>query len=242
MTIISVFCSILLDPERIIAPKKFLVHLGLLDIRVMVVRCTLVYYFLSLFFFCSFSHASGNAERGKAQALVCAACHGQDGASGIAPTYPNLAGQNEKYLFNQLQMIASGERALVEMTGQLMGKTEQDLWDLAAYYASLPQKPGISKGVDAEIDKAASIYRGGIARKGVAACTACHSPTGQGNSQAGYPSIAGQSVDYTIAQLTAYRENLRKTDESFGGMMRGVAETLTDTEIAMLADYLRGLH
>jgi cytochrome c553 len=208
----------------------------------MVVRCTLVYYFLSLFFFCSFSHASGNAERGKAQALVCAACHGQDGASGIAPTYPNLAGQNEKYLFNQLQMIASGERALVEMTGQLIGKTEQDLWDLAAYYASLPQKPGISKGVDAEIDKAASIYRGGIARKGVAACTACHSPTGQGNSQAGYPSIAGQSVDYTIAQLTAYRENLRKTDESFGGMMRGVAETLTDTEIAMLADYLRGLH
>ena len=208
----------------------------------MVVRCTLVYYFLSLFFFCSFSHASGNAERGKAQALVCAACHGQDGASGIAPTYPNLAGQNEKYLFNQLQMIASGERALVEMTGQLMGKTEQDLWDLAAYYASLPRKPGISKGVDAEIDKAASIYRGGIARKGVAACTACHSPTGQGNSQAGYPSIAGQSVDYTIAQLTAYRENLRKTDESFGGMMRGVAETLTDTEIAMLADYLRGLH
>ncbi len=208
----------------------------------MVVRCTLVYYFLSLFFFCSFSHASGNAERGKAQALVCAACHGQDGASGIAPTYPNLAGQNEKYLFNQLQMIASGERALVEMTGQLMGKTEQDLWDLAAYYASLSQKPGISKGVDAEIDKAASIYRGGIARKGVAACTACHSPTGQGNSQAGYPSIAGQSVDYTIAQLTAYRENLRKTDESFGGMMRGVAETLTDTEIAMLADYLRGLH
>jgi cytochrome c553 len=208
----------------------------------MVVRCTLVYYFLSLFFFCSFSHASGNAERGKAQALVCAACHGQDGASGIAPTYPNLAGQNEKYLFNQLQMIASGERALVEMTGQLIGKTEQDLWDLAAYYASLPQKPGISKGVDAEIDKAASIYRGGIARKGVAACTACHSPTGQGNSQAGYPSIAGQSVDYTIAQITAYRENLRKTDESFGGMMRGVAETLTDTEIAMLADYLRGLH
>ncbi len=208
----------------------------------MVVRCTLVYYFLSLFFFCSFSHASGNAERGKAQALVCAACHGQDGASGIAPTYPNLAGQNEKYLFKQLQMIASGERALVEMTGQLMGKTEQDLWDLAAYYASLSQKPGISKGVDAEIDKAASIYRGGIARKGVAACTACHSPTGQGNSQAGYPSIAGQSVDYTIAQLTAYRENLRKTDESFGGMMRGVAETLTDTEIAMLADYLRGLH
>ena len=208
----------------------------------MFVRFTLFFSLVSLTFLCSFGHAAGDAERGKAQALVCAACHGQDGASGIAPNYPNLAGQNEKYLFNQLQMIASGERALVEMTGQLIGKTEQDLWDLAAYYASLPHKRGVSEGEVEEIDRAASIYRGGIARKGIAACTACHSPTGQGNSQAGYPSIAGQSVDYTIAQLTAYRENRRRTDENFGGMMRGVAETLTDTEIAMLADYLRGLH
>ncbi len=207
----------------------------------MVVRFTLVYSFMSLFFFSAIVYGAGDVERGKAQALVCAACHGQDGASGIAPNYPNLAGQNEKYLYNQLQMIASGERTLVEMTGQLIGKSEQDLWDLAAYYANLPHKPGVSKGADQDIGKAASIYRGGIARKGIAACTACHSPTGQGNSQAGYPSIAGQSVEYTIAQLTAYRENRRKTDENFGGMMRGVAETLTDSEIAIMADYLRGL-
>ena len=46
--------------------------------------------------------------------MVCSACHGQDGASGIAPSYPNLAGQNEKYLFNQMKMIASGERVLVK--------------------------------------------------------------------------------------------------------------------------------
>ena len=173
--------------------------------------------------------------------MVCAACHGQDGASGIAPNYPNLAGQNEKYLFNQLKMIASGERVLVEMTGQLIGKSEQDLWDLSAYYANLPSKAGASAGNDEELEKAASIYRGGIARKGVAACTACHSPSGKGNSQAG-SSLPGQPVDYTIAQLTKYRESVRKTDESFGGMMRGVAETLTDSEIAILADYIRGLH
>ena len=139
-------------------------------------------------------------------------------------------------------MIASGERVLVEMTGQLIGKSEQDLWDLSAYYANLPSKAGASAGNDEELEKAASIYRGGIARKGVAACTACHSPSGKGNSQAGYPSLSGQPDDYTIAQLTKYRESVRKTDESFGGMMRGVAETLTDTEIAILADYIRGLH
>ena len=237
-----VFCSILVNPQRIISLQKFLVHPGLLDITVMVVRLTLVYSFLALLFYCSFVQAAGNAERGKSQAMVCAACHGQDGASGIAPSYPNLAGQSEKYLYDQLRMIASGERSLVEMTGQLIGKTEQDLWDLAAYYAELPQKAGVSQGTEEQIKKAASIYRGGIARKGVAACTACHSPTGKGNSQAGYPTLAGQSVDYTVAQLTAYREGRRKTDENFGGMMRGVAETLTDSEIALLADYLRGLH
>ena len=208
----------------------------------MVFRFLLTFTVLALPSVWSVVNAMGDPSRGEAQAMVCAACHGQDGASGIAPNYPNLAGQNEKYLFNQLKMIASGERVLVEMTGQLIGKSEQDLWDLSAYYANLPSKAGASGGNDEELEKAASIYRGGIARKGVAACTACHSPSGKGNSQAGYPSLAGQPVDYTIAQLTKYRESVRKTDESFGGMMRGVAETLTDTEIAILADYIRGLH
>ena len=205
-------------------------------------RCLLVFSVLAWPFFWSAVYAMGDPSKGAAQAIVCAACHGQDGASGIIPSYPNLAGQNEKYLFNQLKMIASGERVLVEMTGQLIGKSEQDLWDLAAYYANLPSKSGASSGNDEEIMKAASIYRGGIARKGVAACTACHSPTGKGNSQAGYPRLSGQPVDYTIAQLTKYRESVRKTDERFGGMMRGVAETLTDSEIAILADYIHGLN
>jgi cytochrome c553 len=71
---------------------------------------------------------------------------------------------------------------------------------------------------------------------------ACHAPSGKGNSPAGFPAIGGQSPGYTIKQLTDYREGRRKTDEAFGGMMRGVAGRLTDTEIAALADYLQGLH
>ena len=69
--------------------------------------------------------AAGNPEAGKAQAIVCAACHGQDGATGIDPTYPNLAGQNEAYLFNQLRMIQSGERQILLMAGQLIGSNTQ---------------------------------------------------------------------------------------------------------------------
>jgi len=89
---------------------------------------------------------------------------------------------------------------------------------------------------------ASRIYRAGIARKGVAACSACHGPDGSGNAQAGFPRISGQPAAYTIAQLTAYRERLRATDELYGGMMRGVAEGLTDTEIALVASYIEGLY
>ena len=186
--------------------------------------------------------AAGDPEAGAAQAVVCAACHGQDGATGVDPSYPNLAGQNEKYLYNQLVMIQRDERKILLMAGQLIGKSDQDLRDLAAYYASLPAKVGEAEGGEESIERAEQIYRGGIAKKGVAACSACHAPNGEGNASAGFPAIAGQSGDYTIAQLTAYREGRRQTDESYGGMMRGVAGGLTDGEIAALADYLRGLH
>ncbi len=186
--------------------------------------------------------AGGDPLAGEAQALVCAACHGQDGATGIDPSYPNLAGQNEKYLYNQLRMIQNGDRAIILMTGQLIGKSDQDLQNLAAYYASLPGKLSQAQGDDASVQMAQRIYRAGIQKKGVAACSACHSPNGNGNSAAGFPVLTGQPSAYTIAQLKAYREGERRSDESFGGMMRGVAGALTDGEIAALADYLQGLH
>jgi cytochrome c553 len=186
-------------------------------------------------------NAAGNPEAGKNLSLACSACHGADGATGIDPTYPNLAGQNELYLLRQLQMIASNQRPILLMTGQLTGKTDQDLADLAAYYASLPGKGAQAAGTDEEVASAESIYRAGIARKGVAACTACHSPTGAGNPPAGFPRISGQPAAYTINQLTAYRESQRTTDGDYGAMMRDIAEGLTDTEIRYLADYLQGL-
>lgn len=186
--------------------------------------------------------AGGDPLAGEAQAMVCAACHGQDGATGIDPSYPNLAGQNEKYLYNQLRMIQNGDRAIILMTGQLIGKSDQDLQNLAAYYASLPGKLSQAQGDDASVQMAQRIYRAGIQKKGVAACSACHSPNGNGNSAAGFPVLTGQPSAYTIAQLKAYREGERRSDESFGGMMRGVAGALTDGEITALADYLQGLH
>jgi cytochrome c553 len=185
---------------------------------------------------------TGNADAGKAQAAACGACHGQDGATPLDPTYPTLAGQNARYLQQQLALIQSGARQIPLMAGQLDGKSAQDLADLAAYYASLPAKVGQAQGDDEAIALAERIYRGGILEKGVAACASCHGPNGHGNAPAGFPSVSGQAKGYTIKQLTDYREGRRTSDEAYGGMMRGVAGRLTDNEIAVLADYLQGLH
>lgn len=176
----------------------------------------------------------------EATIAVCASCHGADGASGIVPDYPNLAGQNARYLLAQMQMIQSGERVAPLMAGQLDGKSEEDLRRLAEHYAAMPVKVGRSKAEN--LDAGMRIYRGGIMAKGVAACSACHSPTGSGNAPAGFPALSGQRVEYVVAQLVAYREGVRQTDADYGGMMRGVASRLTDTEIRAVANYIQGLY
>ena len=127
------------------------------------------------------------------------------------------------------------------MAGQLDGKTEEDLTDLAAYYASLSGTVGQVSASD-QLTLGERIYRGGILDKKVTACTACQSPTGGGNPPAGFPRVSGQSVDYLVAQLTAYREGLRTSDEAYGGMMRQVAAHLNDGEIKAVATYIHGLH
>lgn len=187
------------------------------------------------------AQGAGDPDAGKALSLACSACHGMDGATGLLPTYPDLAGQNEKYLLQQLLHIQSNKRQILEMTGQLLGKTPQDVENLAAYYASLPGKVRTTAGAAEALSQAEAIYRGGDLQRGVPACAACHAPSGDGNAPAGFPRLSGQPAAYTVAQLKAFREGKRTTDEDYGGMMRDIARSLTDGEIEALANYLQGL-
>ena len=170
---------------------------------------------------------------------TCVPCHGEDGNATIEG-YPNIAGQNEKYLLHQMQLMRSGERQIPLMLGQLEQKTDAELQEIATYYASLPGR--IGQASPEQLDLGEKIYRGGILDKNVAACTACHSPFGNGNSLAGFPRLSGQPVEYTITQLKAYREGQRESDDNNGGMMRDIAANLTDTEIAAVANYISGLY
>ena len=185
-----------------------------------------------------FAHAEGDAGAGKTKAAACSGCHGADGNSGVA-SFPKLAGQNVKYLLKQMGDIKSGSRVVPAMTGQLDGKSEQDMEDIAAYFSS--QYPTVGAAKKELVELGEKIYRAGSKDSGVSACTACHSPTGKGNAMAGFPALGGQHADYIAAQLRAFREGER-TNDGDTKMMRSVAFRLTNKEIDAVASYISGLH
>ena len=185
----------------------------------------------------SVASAGGDAERGSTLTATCVACHGNDGNS-LAGSFPNIAGQNEKYLLKQLRDMKSGARAQNLMVGIVDILSDQDMQDLAAFYAG---KTASESAADPDLAlQGEHIYRSGIARKGVAACSACHSPTGQGNDLASFPKLAGQWAEYTEAQLKAFRVGERYNDGE-SKMMRLSAMDLSDAEIAAVASYIAGL-
>jgi cbb3-type cytochrome c oxidase subunit III len=190
--------------------------------------------------------AAGDAEAGKQKSAVCAACHGADGNS-MMPNWPKLAGQVEKYTIKQLHDMKSGERVVPEMAAFLPGLSDQDIEDIAAYYASQAIKVG--KADPELVELGEKIYRAGNAESGVAACASCHGAKGEGMAAAGWPALAGQHADYIEAQLKAFRAAgrgdetgpYRKNDGS-SMMMRASAARLTDSEIKALASYINGLY
>jgi cytochrome c553 len=85
------------------------------------------------------------------------------------------------------------------------------------------------------------LYRAGNMKKEIPACSSCHSVYADGNSLAGYPSLAGQQIGYTISTLKAYRSKERNEGEG-ALVMQSIAENLSDTEIDALANYIHGLY
>ena len=184
------------------------------------------------------SLVEGSVEDGKAKALTCTACHGPEGNS-VSPMWPNIAGQNAPYLLAQLKAFKDGSRVDPLMSSQAMLLSDQDMADLAVYFESLP---GAAQAVkDASIvDHGESLYRGGNVDTGVAACLACHGPSGDGNPAAKYPALKGQHADYTAKQLRDYASGARTTDGKTS-IMRDIAARLSAEEIEALSSYVQGL-
>ena len=182
----------------------------------------------------------GDATAGQAKAAVCGACHGPDGNS-PAPNFPKLAGQGERYLTKQMHDIKDGKRTVLEMTGLLTNLSDQDLADIAAYFAS--QKGSVGAADPKLVARGEKLFRGGDLDKGLPACIGCHSPNGAGIAAAGFPHLGGQHAQYVAKQLTDFRkEEAGRANDGDAMIMRTIARKLSDEDIAAVSSYIQGLH
>jgi cytochrome c553 len=165
---------------------------------------------------------------------VCGACHTADGSRGL-PANPILQGQHADYLVKQLTEFKAGKRVNPIMSGMAGALSEEDMRNVAAFYASKQAKPGAARNKDTVL-LGEKIYRGGIAAKQVPACAGCHSPNGAG-IPAQYPRLGGQHAEYAEAQLVAFRAGTRNNSVQ----MTAIAARMSDKEIKAVADYVAGL-
>jgi cytochrome c553 len=192
---------------------------------------------IALLGFSNMAIAQGDIEAGKTKSITCVACHGEDGNS-PSDLYPKLAGQHKTYLEKQLTQFKNGERSDPIMAGMVAALSEQDMKDLAAYYASQTATPEtVSPDVAAS---GKNLYMGGDIKRGIPGCTACHGPRGNGLELAKFPKISNQHPAYIKAQLEKFRSKARNNDPN--GMMVDVAAKLTDADIELLSSYISALH
>jgi len=188
------------------------------------------------------AHAKADPAKGKVIAeSICVACHGADGNSPTSAN-PNLAGQVEEYIYKQLKNFKpAGDKPPLRnnpiMAGMAAPLSDDDMKNVAAWFASQKQKPAAAKD-EKQIALGQKLWRQGDFKKGVPACAGCHGPAGAG-LPAQYPRLAGQFPEYTEAQLKAFRVDERANDPE--KMMRMIAAKLSDVEIKAVAEYAAGL-
>ncbi|KAA1176518.1 cytochrome c4 [Rhizobium tropici] len=165
--------------------------------------------------------------RGATLAQQCAICHGPTGIS--RADSPNLAGQYPSVIYKQLKDFKSGARVNAVMTPFAQRLSEQDMLDLAAYYAYLPRLPAYHPRQPTE---APDIVVYGAPLRGIAPCGACH---GGLENKAGSPWLEGQSAAYIKSQLVAFAGDGRRND--INQQMRNIARQMSAEEIDEAAAY-----
>jgi len=199
---------------------------------------------------CNLAHGqgtpAGDAAKGAGKAAMCIGCHGIVGYQATFPEVykvPMISGQGAKYIVASLQAYAKGDRRHPTMRGIAASLSEQDMADLAAYYAS--------HGKDAAAPAATGVAAPPEALKSrLAACAACHGANFSAPIDPAYPRLAGQHADYLAAALRAYHTDGNPNVGRSNALMRGqvVQEaegkrklTFTAAETRQVASYIAAL-
>jgi cytochrome c553 len=165
----------------------------------------------------------GDRHRGKERSYTCLGCHGIDDYKNAYPTYsvPKLEGQNPEYIAAALHGYRDGDRSHLTMHSEASTLTDQDILDIAVYFAGKPLT--------------ASGKPSGAMPKAAALCTSCHGQDGVAVVPV-YPSLAGQHEDYLVRALEEYQKGGRKNP-----VMTTFAANLTDEDKDMIARYFSSL-
>lgn len=181
---------------------------------------------------------SGNPVTGQEKAALCQGCHGEAGIS-TETLIPKLAGQYGKYIAKQVRNYQAGIR-----THQIMGAvaatvTEDELADIAAFFANQPMMTGGGVGTNNQLGK--DLFLNGDMSRMLVACVQCHGVNGKGKTpdNAAFPVLGGQHKDYLLGQLINFR--LGDRSNSPGGVMNIMVQRLSDVELESLAEYISGL-
>jgi cytochrome c553 len=190
------------------------------------------------------AEGGGSAEAGRAKAAACMGCHGADGNS-PADIWPKIAGQVPEYVVKQLRDFKEGRRRNEQMSPMARSLSEQDIQDLAAFFAA--QQANAGQGRPDKLAQGERLYLKGAGRgpTTVIACVGCHGQRGEGsrNWSGVYtsapamlaPAIGRQHPAYVANQLKAYKAGAREND--VGHVMRNIATRMNEGEIEAVAEY-----
>jgi cytochrome c553 len=176
----------------------------------------------------SYPASANDAQAGARKAEPCAACHGPAGRSEIAEV-PSLAGQRSRYIILALYQFRTGRRLSEAMAPFAAGLSDEDLGDLAAYYAAQPPAPSPHASDPAKAEVARALTEQNH-------CVQCHGPGLAGQEH--IPRIAGLDPDYLRLQLSGFKAATRG---DIDGLMTSAAQGISAGDIDVLADYIAGL-
>lgn len=184
--------------------------------------------------------APGDPEKGATAAATCIGCHQADGGGKHiegGESWPRLAGLDAGYIAKQIHDFKNGTRKNASMMAFANMLTDQQVSDVAAYYAHLKptQGEGGEKASPAILERGEQIANRGDWSQYIVSCKSCHGP---GNRGAGsdFPGIAGQHAGYIEAQLKAWQEGTRKNDPQ--NLMGTIAKRMSEEDIHAVAVWL----
>jgi cytochrome c553 len=192
----------------------------------------------------------GDSAAGATKITACVACHGPSGNS-IVAQFPNLASQRADYLYHRLAAFKAvnpkdPDYASSPMPAQVQNLSDQDLRNIALYFAAQAQVPPVPPSAAAVDGRGEALYSRGNPARGVPPCQGCHGagalggPVERGNQYLAYPLLRGQHAAYLVSRLTNFRKGL-PNGSSNDFVMHGVARTLDDGSIQSLAAWLETL-